>query len=165
VRKVLLFPLLLLALGLAACGGGSSSSGTTSGSGTTSASKASSAEAVWAKEVEKLMEEFEGQVTARLVEPIHTTASQPLVEPLYREYGADLHLLGKKLEATDAPRACVAMRKRMAADAHALGQLNAKLGHESKVSPEEFAALAVVAESKMHRYGRDLTGLVVEPHC
>jgi hypothetical protein len=161
VRKALLLPLILLALGLAACGGGGSSSG----AGTATAPKADGAEAAWAGEVEKLVAEFENQGSSRLTEQIHTTSSQPLVEPLYRAYGAALATLGDELEATKAPKECLATRKRMAEDAHALAQLNTKLGHESKVDPEEFSALAVVAESKMRRYGRDLTALLVEPHC
>ena len=107
--KLALLALVLLALGLAACGGGGSSSN----SGTTSTSKAGGAETAWARDVEKLMREFENQVSARLAEQIHTTSSQPLVEPLYREYGAALTKLGHELEATGAPEECVAMRKRM----------------------------------------------------
>jgi hypothetical protein len=111
------------------------------------------------------MREFENQASSRLTEQIHTTSSQPLVEPLYREYGAALTKLGHELEATGAPEECVAMRKRMAEDAHALGQLTTKLGHEGNVEQEEVSALVVQQESKMHRYGRDLTEITYRPHC
>jgi hypothetical protein len=57
------------------------------------------------------------------------------------------------------------MRKRMAEDARALGQLTTKLGHEGNVEQEEFSALVVQQESKMHRYGRDLTEITYRPHC
>jgi hypothetical protein len=160
VRKVLLLPLLLLVLGLAACGGGSGSSG---GAGTTSG--APSPEAAWGKEVEAVMRRFENNVSANLTEQIHTTSSQALVEPLYRTYGAALTQLGKELEATDPPAACTALRKQMGEDAHALGQLTTQLGHEGHVDQEEFSSLVVVQESRLHRYGRDLTKITYQPHC
>ncbi|HEY2055778.1 MAG TPA: hypothetical protein VGH14_17745 [Solirubrobacterales bacterium] len=159
MRKALLFPLLLCALGLAACGGGSGSSATTSGSGGTSP------EAAWAKEVDKVMRDFENNVSAQAAEQIHTTSSQALVEPLYREYGAALTKLSGELEATAAPSACVALRKRMAADGRALGQLTTKLGHEAKVDQEEFSSLVVEQEARLHRYGSDLTEITAAPHC
>lgn len=159
--KVLLLPLILLALGLAACGGGSGSSA----SPTTSAAAVPSAETAWGKEVEAVMRRFENQVSANATEQIHTTSSQPLLEPLYRSYGAALTKLGEELEATHAPQACVALRKQMAADAHALGQLTTKLGHEGQVDQDEFSSLVIVQQSRLHRYGRDLTEITYEPHC
>jgi hypothetical protein len=159
--KVLPLPLLLLAvaLGLAACGGGgSSSSGTTGGTG------APSAEAKWGTEVEAVMRKFENQA-APLIEQLHTSTSQARLEPMYREYGAALDHLGDELEALDPPSECVAMSKRMGKDAHSLGQLNTKLGHETKVNNEEFSALAAVQLEKMHRYGSDLTEITYHPHC
>jgi hypothetical protein len=159
VRKLLLLPLVLLVLGLAACGGGgSSSSGTTGGSGGTSA------EAAWGKEVEGVMRAFEND-QAQEIEQIHTSTSQQRLEPIYREYGAALAKLGKDLEATKAPTACVALRKKMGEDAAALAQLHTKLGHEGNVNPEEFSALAAVQESRLHRYGHDLTEITYRPHC
>jgi hypothetical protein len=160
VRKVLFLPLILLALsvGLAACGGGGSSS-----SGTTSAS-APTPESTWGKEVEKVMRTFENQA-AQAIEQIHTSTSQPRLEPLYREHGAALTKLGKELEATKAPPACAALRKKMGEDAHALGQLTTKLGHEGNVDPEEFSALVAVQETRLHRYGHDLTEITYRPHC
>jgi hypothetical protein len=154
-------PLLLLgvALGLAACGGGGSSS-----SGGTDGSKASSGETAWAKEVEGVMRQFENQA-APVIEQIHTSTSQAHLEPLYRGYGVTLGKLGDQLEATDAPKECVALREQMAEDAKALAQLNTKLGHESKVNNEEFSALAAVQQEKMHRYGSDLTEITYHPHC
>ncbi len=161
-RKALTLPLILLALvvGLAACGGGGSSS-----SGTTTVADGPSPESTWGKEVEKVMRRFENQVSARATEQIHTTSSQQLVEPMYRAYGAALTKLGDELEATRAPAACVALRKQMSDDAHALGQLTTKLGHEGQVDQEEFSALVVVQESRLHRYGRDLTEITYRPHC
>ncbi|MBS1678357.1 MAG: hypothetical protein JST08_13345 [Actinobacteria bacterium] len=151
---------LLAALALAACGGG--------GSGTTGAMAAGagpSPETAWAKEVEKVMRRFENQVSARATEQIHTTSSQHLVEPIYRAYGAALTQLGGSLASTDAPAACVALRKQMADDAHALGRLTTKLGHEGDVNQEEFSSLVVVQESRLHRYGSDLTEITYRPHC
>jgi hypothetical protein len=160
VRKSLLpLTLLVVALGLAACGGGGSSS-----SGSTGASGAPSAEAKWGKEVEKVMRGFENRA-ARMIELIHTSTSQAHLEPLYRGYGATLDKLGDSLEATKAPPKCVALRKQMAEDARALGQLNTKLGHENQVNNEEFSALAAVQQEKMHRYGADLTESSYHPHC
>lgn len=161
LRNAYLVPLILLALalGLAACGGGSGSSGTTTGS------DGPSPETVWAKEVEKVMRRFENQVSARAAEQIHTTSSQQLVEPMYRSYGAALTKLGDELEATDAPAACLALRKQMGDDAHSLGQLTTKLGHEGQVDQEEFSALVVVQETRLHRYGHDLTEITYRPRC
>ena len=163
MRKVLFLPLILLALalGLAACGGGGSSS---SGTGTTSASGAGGPEAAWGKEVEKVMRTFENQ-DAQAIEQIHTSTSQPRLEPLYREYGAALAKLGKTLEGTKAPAECAALRKRMGEDAAALAQLTTKLGHEGNVDPEEFSALVAVQETRLHRYGHDLTEITYRPHC
>jgi hypothetical protein len=158
VRKTLLIPVILLVLGLAACGGGGSNS-----SGTTSAS-ASTPESTWGKEVEKVMRTFENQA-APTIEQIHTSTSQQRLEPIYRGYGAALAKLGKNLEATKAPTACEALRKRMGEDAAALAQLHTKLGHESGVNPEEFSALVAVQETRIHRYGHDLTEITYHPHC
>jgi hypothetical protein len=158
VRKVFFLPLILLALGLAACGGGGSSS-----SGTTSAS-ASTPESTWAKEVEAVMRRFENQA-APTIEQIHTSTSQQRLEPIYRGYGAMLAKLGKNLEATKAPAECEALRKKMGEDAAALAQLHTKLGHEGGVNPEEFSALVAVQETRIHRYGHDLTEITYRPHC
>lgn len=158
-RTGLVVPLVVFAFGLAACGGGAGGSATTSGA------SAPSPEAEWAKEVDKVMRRFENQVSARAAEQIHTTSSQLLAEPLYRAYGAALTKLGDELGATDAPPACAALRRRMADDGHALGQLTTKLGHEGQVDQEEFSALVVVQESRLHRYGHDLTEITYRPHC
>jgi hypothetical protein len=160
VRRAFLVPLILLALGLAACGGGGSSS-----SGTTAGSDGTSPQAAWGKEVEAVMRRFENHVSANATEQIHTTSSQHLVEPMYRAYGAALTKLGDELGATKAPPECLALRKQMVDDAHSLGQLTTKLGHEGNVEQEEFSALVVQQESKMHRYGRDLTEITYRPHC
>jgi hypothetical protein len=159
VRKALVFPLILLALGLAACGGGGSSS-----SGTTGGAAAASPEAAWAKEVEAVMRKFEN-AQAQEIEQIHTSTSQARLEPLYRTYGAALAKLGKELEATKAPSQCTALQKKMGEDAAALAQLHTKLGHEGHFNAEEFSALVAVQESRIHRYGRDLTEISYRPHC
>jgi hypothetical protein len=159
VRKALLLLLILFALGLAACGGGGSSS-----SGTSSASGGGGPEAAWGKEVEKVMRTFENQA-AQEIEQIHTSTSKPRLEPLYREYGAMLAKLGKTLGATKAPTECAALRKQMGEDAAALAQLTKKLGHEGQVNAEEFSALVAVQETRLHRYGHDLTEITYRPHC
>jgi hypothetical protein len=158
VRKALLLPLILLVLGLTACGGGSSSSGTAGGS------EGQNAEAAWGKEVEAVMRTFENRA-APIFEQIHTSTSQARLEPIYRAYGVALAKLGKDLEATKAPAECAALRERMGEDAAALAQLNTKLGHEGKVDPEEFSSLVAVQETRLHRYGRDLTRITYRPHC
>ena len=111
------------------------------------------------------MRGFENHVSARAVEAINSTAAQHLLEPLYRAYGAELTKLGSKLEAADAPAACTAMRKQMAKDADALGQLTTQLGRESQADEGEFASLVRIQESRTTRYGRDLTEISAEPHC
>jgi hypothetical protein len=160
VRKALaLLIVALVALGLAACGGGGSSS-----SGTTVGSASGSPEATWGKEVEAVMRRFEN-AQAQEIEQIHTSTSQARLEPLYRAYGAALAKLGKDLEATKAPPECVALRTKMGEDAAALAQLHTKLGHEGKFDSEEFSALVAVQESRIHRYGHDLTEITYRPHC
>lgn len=161
MRKAPLLALvaLTLALGLAACGGGGSSS-----SGTTGGSAAATPEAAWGKEVEAVMRAFEND-QAQEIEQIHTSTSQARLEPLYRQYGAALVQLGRDLEATKAPAECVALRKKMGEDAAALAQLHTKLGHEGKFNAEEFSALVAVQESRIHRYGHDLTEITYRPHC
>jgi hypothetical protein len=161
VRKRALAPLLLLAFGLAACGGGGGS-----GNGATTAGKphAPRPETAWGKEVEAVMRRFENQA-ARVIAQIHTSSSQARLEPMYREYGAALVGLGEALEATKAPAECAALRKRMGEDAAALAQLSKKLGHEGDFNAEEFAALAAVQETKMRRYGHDLTEITYRPRC
>ncbi len=161
VRKslLLLTAPLLLVLVLAACGGGGSSS-----SGVTDAASGASPEARWAKEVEVVMRKFENQA-AQEIEQIHTSTSPARLVPLYRQYGAELAALGKSLEATKAPSECVALRKKMGEDAAALAQLHTKLGHEGNVNAEEYSALVAVQESRIHRYGHDLTEITYRPHC
>jgi hypothetical protein len=159
VRKVLILPLIALAFALAACGGGGSSS-----SGTTGGSAAASPEAAWAKEVEAVMRQFEN-AQAQEIEQIHTSTSQARLEPLYRQYGAALARLGKDLESTKAPPECAALQKKMGDDAAALAQLHTKLGHEGNFNAEEFSALVAVQESRIHRYGHDLTEISYRPHC
>jgi hypothetical protein len=157
VRKTLHVPLILLAFGLTAWdGGGSSSSGTTSAS-------PSIPESAWGKEVEGVMRRFKNQA-APAIEQIHTSTSQPRLEPLYRDYGVALTNLARVLEATKAPAECAAVRKRMGEDA-ALGQLTTKLGHEGNVDPEEFSALVAVQETRLHRYGHELAEISYRPHC
>jgi hypothetical protein len=160
-RKALLLTLaaLTVAVGLAACGGGGSSS-----SGTTGGSAAASPEAAWGKEVEAVMRQFEN-AQAQEIEQIHTSTSQARLEPLYRQYGAALAQLGKDLESTKAPPECAALQKKMGEDAAALAQLHTKLGHEGNFNAEEFSALVAVQESRIHRYGHDLTEISYRPHC
>lgn len=160
-RKALLLALtaLTVTVGLAACGGGGSSS-----SATTGRSAAASPEGAWGKEVEAVMRRFENQ-QAQEIEQIHTSTSQARLEPLYRQYGAALAQLGKDLEATKAPPECAALQKKMGEDAAALAQLHTKLGHEGNFNAEEFSALVAVQESRIHRYGHDLTEITYRPHC
>jgi hypothetical protein len=160
VRKAALIPLLLIALVLAACGGGGSSS-----SGSTSSSNADSAEAAWAKEVRSVMSEFENDVSAAMVESLSTSSSQPLLEPLYRAYGIDLARLAAKLEATQAPQACVAARQKIAAGAHRVAQLNKELGEQKNLSQEKFSFLVEEQGVKIHAAGRAFTSLIAKPSC
>jgi hypothetical protein len=36
---------------------------------------------------------------------------------------------------------------------------------EPQANEEEFASLVVVQQSRIHRYGSDLTEIAAEPHC
>lgn len=160
MRKAALIPLLLIALVLAACGGGGSST-----SGSDSGSSADSAEAAWAKEVQSVMSEFENDVSAAMVESLSTSSSQPLLEPLYRTYGIDLARLAAKLEATKAPQACAAARKKIAAGAQRVAQLNKELGEQKNLSQEKFSFLVEEQGAKIHAAGRAFTSLIAKPSC
>lgn len=171
MRKLTLAALLLVAvLALAACGGGgSSSSGGTTGGPTAAASEpaesAASPEAAWAKEITDVMSEFENKVSARITEQIHTSTSQQHLEPLYATYSINLSVLGNKLEATKAPKACVATREQMVGDTRKVAALTKELGHQPKLSPEQYAAKAYELGLKFDKLGHHLGGLTAEPTC
>lgn len=168
MRKAALISLLLVAvLALAACGGGgSSSSGGTSGGGSSEESAAAvSPEAAWASEITAVMSEFENKVTPTVVEPIHTSTSQQHLEPLYGTYSIDLSVLAKKLEGTEAPAACVAMRKKMAADVRQVAVLTKALSSNPKLNPEQYAQKAYEKGLKIDKLGHALGALTAEPSC
>ncbi len=175
MRKATLISLLLLAvLALAACGGGGSSSsgGSTSG-GSTAESGGSTAEETttaspeeaWANEVTEVMTEFENKVTPTVIEPIHTSTSQQHLEPLYSVYSVDLSVLAKKLEATRAPAACVANRKKMAAITSQVAALTKSLSGQSKLNYEQYAAKGYQQGLKIDKLGHKLGALTAEPSC
>lgn len=153
MRKFAVASLVLLTLVLAACGGGSS---TTTGR---------SPEVAWAKEVEAVMAEFENDVSARLMPEIDAADSQLLLEPLYRTYGLDLGTLAKKLEGTDAPAACVALRDALVGNARKLSAVTKSLGHAEDLEEEEFGELLRTRGKKLSRYGGKLTELAADLHC
>ena len=164
MRKLALLPLLILALGLAACGGGgsSSSAGTTTSSGD---SGSGSGESPWAKEVTEVMSEFENSKAGQVVEQIHTSTSQPILEPLYLAYTSNLLVLAKKIEGTEAPASCVALRKKMAAEARQVAALTKVLGHQPQLNPEQYAVKAYKKGLKIDRIGRNLGALAGELDC
>ncbi len=168
MRKAALTSLLLVAvLALAACGGGGSSSsgGTTSGGSGSGESTAASPEAAWANEITAVMTEFENKVTPTVVEPIHTSTSQQHLEPLYATYSIDLSVLAKKLEKTDAPAACVALRKKMADDVKQGAVLTKSLTKQFKLSPEQYTQRAYEKGLKIDKFGHNLGTLTAAPHC
>jgi hypothetical protein len=173
--------LLAVALLLSACGGGSSSStanstaasgGSTAtggeggggGEGGTAADSMSGPEQAWAKEVEGVMRKFENS-SAHSVEAIHTSTSQYTLEPTYAGYAVELDRLGKWLEATDPPASCKALRDKMGALSRKVSNIEAVLGKQSKLTPEEFSALSAQQQFKFARVGRQLTNLTINPHC
>jgi hypothetical protein len=174
-RSVVALTFVLAALLLSACGGGGSSTGGGSGGSSTSASggdaragagggAAKTPEQVWAKEVEGVMRQFEN-ASAHSVEAIHTSASQYLLEPTYAQYSDELAKLGKQLEATKPPAACVQVQDRMGVLSRKVSDLMGVLDHQSDLSPEEFTALSYQQTQKFARVGRQLTNLTIEPHC
>jgi hypothetical protein len=175
VRKATLISLLLVAvLALAACGGGGSSSSGGSTSGGTAESggspaeestAAASPEEAWANEVTEVMTEFENKVTPTVIEPIHTSTSQAHLEPLYSVYSVDLSVLAKKLEATKAPAACVANRKKMAAITSQVAALTKSLSGQSKLNYEQYAAKGYSQGLKIDKLGHKLGTLTAEPSC
>jgi ABC-type glycerol-3-phosphate transport system substrate-binding protein len=166
VRKATFISLLLVAvLALAACGGGGSSSSGGSGGSSSTASSAASPEGAWAEEVTAVMSEFENKVTPTVIEPIHTSTSQQHLEPLYSVYSVDLSVLAKKLEATKAPAACVAVRKKMAADVRQVAVLTKTLGSDPKLNPEQYAQKAYEKGLKIDKLGHALGTLTAEPSC
>jgi hypothetical protein len=169
VRKATLISLLLVAvLALAACGGGGSSSSggsTSGGSGAEESKAAASPEEAWAEEVTAVMTEFENKVTPTVIEPIHTSTSQQHLEPLYSVYSVDLSVLAKKLEATKAPAACVAVRKKMADVTSQVAALTKTLGHNPKLNAEQFSQKAYEKGLKIDKLGHALGTLTAKPSC
>jgi hypothetical protein len=165
VAAVLLTALVALLIG--GCGGGSgSSSGSGTGSGTTAGEgTAPSASAAWEKELTGVMTEFENEVSAHAVEEINTTTAQQLLEPLYRNYAADLETLSDHLEATKPPAACAAVQKKIVEDSRADAQLTKQLSHRREMGEEEYAGFAAVQREKIKRYGGELTELTADPGC
>jgi hypothetical protein len=165
VRKLALISLLVVAvLALAACGGGGSSSSGGSGGSTTEAESAASPEAAWAKEVTDVMTEFENKASA-LIEQIHTSTSHQILEPLYAAYAVNLEVLSKKLEATKAPAACVAARKKLAGVTSQVSVLAKSLSNDPKMTPEQYAAKGYHQGLKIDKLGHQLGALVAKPSC
>jgi hypothetical protein len=177
VRKLTLIPLLIVAvLALAACGGGGSSSSggseTTSSSGGNAAgesasgeSAAASPEAAWAKEITGIMSEFENKVSAQLTELIHTSTAQEHLEPLYATYSTNLTVLADKLEKTNAPAACVAVRKQMVDTTRKVAALTKSLSGDSKLNAEQYAAKGYNQGLKIDKLGHQLGALTAKPSC
>jgi ABC-type glycerol-3-phosphate transport system substrate-binding protein len=169
VRKATLISLLLVAvLALAACGGGGSSSSgesTSGGSGAEESTAAATPEEAWAEEVTAVMTEFENKVTPTVIEPIHTSTAQIHLEPLYSVYSVDLSVLAKKLEATKAPAACVANRKKMASITSQVAALTKTLANNPKLNAEQYSAKAYEKGLKIDKLGHALGTLTAEPSC
>jgi hypothetical protein len=167
-RFAFLAPIVVVAaLLVAGCGGGSGSSsggggaaGTTAGEGT-----GAGASAAWEKEVTDVMSDFENEVSARAVEEINTTTAQRLLEPLYRNYAADLEKLSDHLEATKAPAACAAVQKKIVEDGRADAQLTRQLSHRREMDEEEYVSFAALQREKISKYGGELTELTADPGC
>jgi hypothetical protein len=111
------------------------------------------------------MSGFENEVSAREVEAINTTSSHFMLEPLYRTYSIDLGTLAAKLEATDAPAACVPLRRRIVADGRRLSRLAGELSGQRHLSEEEFALMVEEQRDKIAKVGGDLAKLTAEPRC
>jgi hypothetical protein len=171
-RTALVIALVLAALSVSACGGGGSSSGTSSGESSTSpsaaggggAATASGPEAAWAKEVEGVMRHFEN-TSYESVEGIHTSTSQPVLEPTYATYADELDQLGKALDATDPPAACMEAWEKMGKLARKVSDLMGVLGDKADLSRDEYFALVYQQRYKFARVGRQLTTLTISPHC
>jgi hypothetical protein len=162
-RSAVAFTLVLAALLLGACGGGGSSS--SSGSSTsTAATKAKTPEQVWAKEIEGVMRKLENS-SAQSVAGIHTSTSQPALEPTYAEYADELDQLGKQLEATDAPANCTQVRDQMGRLARKVSDIMGVLGDQADLNRDEYFALVYQQRYKFARVGRQLTDLTIDPHC
>jgi hypothetical protein len=175
-RSAVLIALVLVALLVSACGGGSSggsstgdpsTSGSAGGGGAEpgkSAAAASGPEAAWAKEIEAVMRHFEN-TSYESVEGIHTSTSQPVLEPTYADYADELAALGKQLEATNPPAACMEVREKMGKLSRKVSDLMGVLGHKADLSREEYFALVYEQRYKFARVGRRLTNLTIDPHC
>ena len=158
--------LAVLVLGLAACGGGSNSTTPTGGSSTTAeAPAAGGPEADWATEVTEVMSDFENEVSAEATEAINTTGQQGHLEPLYLVYGGNLARLARKLEATKAPAACVALRKQIAGYAKKIGALTIVMGQQGDLSEDQYGHFIADQKVKISAYGRKLSAAVAEPTC
>lgn len=169
-RAAVAIALVLVALLVGACGGGGGSSSSSTAGGDTaaepgnSAAAASGPEGAWAKEVEGVMRHFEN-TSYESVEGIHTSTSQPLLEPTYATYAEELDQLGKQLEATDPPAACIEVQERMGKLARKVSDLMGVLGDKAELSRNEYFALVYQQRYKFAQVGRRLTTLTIEPHC
>ncbi len=167
MRKLALLPLLLLVFGLAACGGGGSSTGGSGSpnSGATDAETAESPQAAWGKEVTAVMTEFENSEAGTVIEQIHTSTSQQHLEPLYEAYWSNLRLLSKKLDATKTPPTCKAIEKQMAAEIDIVAAAAKDLSNGHGLNPEQYAVKAYHQGLKIDKAGQKLGALVAEPNC
>jgi hypothetical protein len=111
------------------------------------------------------MTRFENHVSAPVMPQIDATYSRYLLEPLYRTYGLDLGTLAKKLEGTDAPAACAAIRDRLSGDARKLAAVTRSLGHAEDLGEEEFGELLRKEGEKLSKYGGKLTELAAHLDC
>src|SRR5262245_13833481 len=93
MRRLVLVPLLLLALLLAACG---SSGGD---------------ESAWQDEVESVMSKFAENVVDPLGEESAAASDQASLEAIYLKFGGEAKKFGEEMKATDAPDQCVETRE------------------------------------------------------
>lgn len=167
MRKLVLVAMVVAALLVAGCGGGSSSTGVSSSSEPAPASKPAgdTPEAAWAKEVKGVMSYFENHVSAQSMPAIQDTYAQAALEPLYRTYSANLAVLAKELEKTKAPAACSALHARIATLAHRVADLTRELSEQSDLTERQYSLFIGHRGEKIRSASIELTELTAKPTC
>ena len=109
-------------------------------------------------------------LTSNLLETVgrpfrHEAENQKLLEPLYATYAVDLAVLSRKLDKTEAPKACVAMQKKMVGLTKEAAELTKRLSEQSKLSQSDYAVKVTEEGQRFNKIGQQLGQLTLNPKC
>lgn len=137
MRRLVLIPLLLLALFLAACGGSSGGD-----------------ESAWQDEVEGVMSNFAEEVVDPLGEEVSAASDQASFEAIYGKFAGKAKKFGEEMKATDAPDQCVETREAAVKMADETATFGERMGDQKNL---EFVEYAELMEKEGVTLGEDLT--------